>query len=140
MTNTNRPTLLTLGVYLNALILGLVVVVMWVRNVPSNIAMAQPAAGLPIAGGGGLFLMPAQFAQNRYGLYIMDVDARTIASYEWEAGEKLLRLTAVRDFNFDRQLRQYNTFPLPSEVEKLVQIEREKIRDDVPPEKKPVAP
>ena len=95
---------------------------------------AQAQIPQPIAGGAGLFLMPAQFAQNRYGCYVMDVDRQTLLAYEYFPGDRMLRLAAARDFGFDRQLRNLNTHPSPAEVQDMVMKERDRARIVLPPD------
>ena len=89
-------------------------------------AFAQPVPQQqPIAGGAGMFMMPAQFAVNVWGCYLMDVDQQTLCAYQYLPGEKQLRLVAARNFKNDRKLGNYNTAnPSPNEVRDLVEKEQ----------------
>jgi hypothetical protein len=74
----------------------------------------------PIAGGGGVFLMPAQFSTNVWGCYLMDIDKQTLVAYSCSGSPPQLRLTAARSFSYDLRLKNYNTEkPWPDEVKKL---------------------
>ena len=42
-----------------------------------RVTAAQPA----IAGGAGVFIAPAQFSSNIWGVYLLDVDQQTICAY-----------------------------------------------------------
>jgi hypothetical protein len=125
---------------LNLIALVVLTVVLVVRDATPSMPAAFAQMPQPIAGGAGLFLMPAQFAQNRYGCYVMDVDRQTLMAYEYNPGDRVLRLTAARDFNFDRQLRNFNTQPSPAEVESMVTRERDRARIVLPPAAEPNQP
>jgi hypothetical protein len=75
----------------------------------------------PIAGGAGLFVMPAQFSETRWGCYVMDVDTQTLVAYEYTPSNRSLRLVAVRNFRYDRQLENHNTFPEPAEIKAMLE-------------------
>jgi hypothetical protein len=114
----------------NAAVLGLILLVLVSRGdnrlVGPSTAFAQQQP--PIAGGGGIFVMPAQLAANVWGCYLMDIDNQTLCVYQYSPGEKMLRLSASRTFKFDRGLNNFNTSPPPLEVRDLVQREREALR------------
>ena len=103
-----------------------------------NAAFAQVQQ--PIAGGGGLFLMPAQFSQNLWGCYVMDIDTQTLVAYTYLNGDRTLRLTAARNFRYDRQLARFNTEPNPLEVKSLVEKERADDRVKMKDNAEPVSP
>ena len=85
-------------------------------------ATAQVQAG---AGARGVFAFPAQMTKTTYGLFMVDVDTGTIWCYEF-TGQRKLRLAAARSWRFDRYLEDFNGEDLtPTEVEKLVEQERE---------------
>lgn len=88
-------------------------------SIESAALAAQPNPQ-PIAGGGGIYLMPAQFGQNRWGCLVMDIDAQTLCAYEFLTGKKMLELVAARNFRFDRRLENFNTNPPPAEVLQLL--------------------
>jgi hypothetical protein len=76
-----------------------------------------------------MFLMPAQFAINAWGCYIMDVDQQTLSAYEYFPSEHQLRLVASRDIRFDRRLKNFNTDnPTPREVERMLEKEADNAR------------
>ena len=138
----NRKAL-TIALYLNAGLLALILVTLVGRDtrlpslLPAAYAQQQPA---PIAGGGGLFLMPAQLATNRWGCYIMDIDTQVLAAYEYTPGDHNIRLVAAREFRWDRRLRQYNTeAPTPAEVKRLVEQQQDDARVNQPAENQPPA-
>lgn len=119
---------MTAGLYLNAALLaGVLLALLGRSNSPTFLpaAMAQQAP-MPIAGGGGFFLMPAQFTASQWGTYVMDVDAQTLSAYVWDAGAKQLKFVAGRSFVWDRQIKRYNTAPAPEEIEALVKAERDR--------------
>ena len=87
----------------------------------------------PIAGGAGIFVVPAQFSSNTWGCYVMDVDAQTLCAYQYYPGEKMLKLLAARNFKFDRRLNNFNTMPSPAEVADLVDKQNQTSRTAAPP-------
>ena len=120
----NRPLVLALSA--NAVLLGAILVALLSRpSAPSLIPAAFGRDPQPIAGGGGLFLMPAQFSSTTWGCYIMDIDSQTICAYEYvpRNAKERLRLVAARYFRHDRRLKDFNTDPDPEEIRKLVEIE-----------------
>ena len=138
MRRARRANLTAIALFANAIMLGLILIVLLSRNDSPrwmNAAFAQtPGSSAstpqPIAGGAGLFLMPAQFFTNMWGCYVMDVDAQTLCAYQYYPVEKQLRLVAARSFRYDRQLGNFNTeMPSPAEVKALV--EKEKAGDRV---------
>ena len=88
-------------------------------NVPA--AMAEQA---PIAGGGGVFVMPGQLAPNQWGCYLMDIDRQTLVVYEYQPGEHKLRFVAGRSFKYDRDMTNFGTTPSPEEIHELVDKEK----------------
>jgi hypothetical protein len=92
---------------------------------------ALPEVLPPIAGGAGLFMMPAQLSRDRFGAYLMDIDTQTLVTYEYrdDAAAGPLHLTAARNFRFDRRLGNFNTVPQPREVERM--LEKEQASDRV---------
>lgn len=129
------------ALYLNAALLGALALTMLLSSLtgsaePAAGAQALPDAVPPIAGGAGLFMMPAQLSRQRWGVYLMDIDTQTLVSYEYadEAGSSL-RLTAARNFRFDRRLGNFNTVPPPREVERMLEKEQasERVIESRPP-------
>lgn len=141
-----------IALWANALLLAAIFVTMVGRSNSPGLASTAfaadeqarpPLAPQPIAGGGGLYLMPAQFAVNQWGCYIMDVDRQTLCAYMFlpQSGGNL-RFVAARNFSYDRMLKNFNTGSQPgemppSEVRKLAekeqQDERVKHAADNPP-------
>jgi len=94
-------------------------------NVLAAQALSEPFP--PIAGAAGLFVMPAQFSRDRWGCYLMDIDAQTLVTYEYNSGENGsspgLALSSARNFRFDRRLKNFNTIPDPREVARMLEKE-----------------
>ena len=131
----NHNAILT-ALYMNAALLLAVVVVLISRDsTPSFLSGAFAQEQQPIAGGGGVFVMPAQFGEKTFGCYLLDIDAQTLCVYQYAGADKTLRLIAARNFRFDRRLGNFNTFPVPKEVEQLVEKERDASRVGEPPNK-----
>ncbi|HEX3357745.1 MAG TPA: hypothetical protein VHS31_12310 [Tepidisphaeraceae bacterium] len=138
-----------------ALLAGILYVLVGRSNSSTMLSMALgaddaakiPLAPQPIAGGAGLFLMPAQFAVNQWGCYIMDVDRKTICAYQFFPNDHQLRLMAARNFTYDLMLKNLNTGTnpgemMPEEVHKLVEKEQQDQRvrgatDTAPPAETP---
>jgi hypothetical protein len=148
----SRRNPVAVALWVNALLLGGILVVLLGRsNSPSFFPAAfgqdqshLPLAPQPIAGGAGLFLMPAQFATNIWGCYIMDVDRQTLCAYRYDPSEKQLLLVAARGFQYDRELKNFNTGNgngemSPGEVEKMVAAQKQDERVKAPPVPAPPA-
>ena len=144
MRKPRRHNPLVVALYVNAaLLLAILVAIVSGGRMPSVLPEAfaanAPLAPAPIAGGSGIYLMPAQFAVNSWGCYVMDVDAQTLIAYEFRPGERKLRLVSARHIRHDRRLQRFNIDkPSPEEVAKLVELEaagkRGEGADDVQPE------
>jgi hypothetical protein len=135
-----RSRSLVIALWVNAALLaGLLLAVLGRGNMTGSSAMAAPGYTPPIAGGGGMFLMPAQFSMSTWGCYIMDIDQQTLCAYQFYPSEKQLRLVAARDFHNDRKLKDFNTSPHPDEMEKLIEIQNNPARQ-AQPAQPPVAP
>lgn len=127
------------GLWANAILMAAVLLALVSRDGPSRLpfesaALAQQVPQ-PIAGGGGFYLMPAQFGRDRWGCYVMDVDAQTLIAYEYVGeprgdAKRELRLVAARTFRWDRQLRNHNTTPPPKDIREIVELEQNQERDD----------
>ena len=107
----------------------------------TGFANAAPITPGPIAGGNGLYVMPAQFLSNVWGCYIMDTDKQTLSAYAFYgntgSGRPELRLIASRGISQDRQLMNFNTGPDPEDIRKLVQLGQQPtkvIRPQNPPD------
>jgi hypothetical protein len=120
MDSTPRSRQLIFALYANAAALCAIVLVMVFRETPPSAAMAQMQPA--IAGGAGVFVMPAQFSKDTFGCYLLDVDAQTLCVYRFDAVEKQLHLAAARTYKFDRKLGDFNTsMPSPAEVQELLE-------------------
>jgi hypothetical protein len=118
---TRRRNSLVFALYVNAALLLAVLLTLWARG--SEPALAASALGQvqpAVAGGAGLFVVPAQFSSNSWGCYLLDVDSQTLCAYQYFPGERNLHLVAARNFKYDRQLGDFNTQPSPDEIEDLV--------------------
>ena len=109
------------ALWVNAGLLAVILIVLLGRTgapsiLPAAFAQNQP----PIAGGAGVFVMPAQMQQNVWGCYLLDVDNKTLCAYQFYPGEKKLRLTAARSYRYDTKLENYNTEMSPREVKALL--------------------
>jgi hypothetical protein len=122
---SHKPLIVAL--YVNAALIAAVLVVMLSRDGAPRILPATMAQNqLPIGGGAGVFIVPAQFSPNTYGCYLMDIDAQTLLAYQFFPGDKdKLRLTAARTFRYDRRLGHFNTgSPTPEDAKGLVEAEQ----------------
>jgi len=91
-------------------------------------AFAADTRQPPIAGGGGLFVMPAQLSSNTWGAYLMDIDRGTLCVYQYFPGTKQLQFIASRKFTNDTRLENFNTTPTPSEIVDLVDKQNKPLR------------
>ena len=132
MRRLRRHNKISLALFANAIGLALVALALFARNedrFPSVIPAAYGQNQAAIGGGAGVFVVPAQFAPNFYGCYIMDVDAQTICAYQMIPGEHNFKLIAARSFRYDRRLNRFNTSePSPNEVKALVEKEQAEVR------------
>jgi hypothetical protein len=122
MKRPRRSNAIAYALYANAAVLAAILVVLLGRdrvNIGSS-AFAAPPMPAPIAGGGGVYIMPCQFHPNVWGCYLLDTNRQTISAYEYRSGDRALVLTAARDFQYDLQLRNYNTYPAWYDVQKLL--------------------
>ena len=116
----NQP--LVIALYVNAALL-LAVLVALISRGPGQTVFAAPPSPQPIAGGANLYLMPAQFAANKWGCYVLDIDAQTLMAYYYAPKNDGtdLQLVAARKITYDRRLTNFNsTTPNWMEVKKWV--------------------
>src|SRR5206468_3125994 len=107
-----------------AILVALLMQPRWPSVLPMALGQERPAplSPQPIAGGGGVFLMPAQFSDHVWGCYLMDIDRQTLLAYTCSGSPPLLRLAAARNFTYDLRLKNYQTEkPWPNEVKKLIE-------------------
>jgi hypothetical protein len=116
----NRP--LVMALWANAAMLALILLVLLSRsNAPSLLPAAFAQNQAPIAGGGGVFVMPTQLSATTWGCYLLDVDSQTLCIYQYWPGDKNLRLHAARSYKWDRKLENFNTdTPTPKQVKALL--------------------
>lgn len=138
MESSRRSNKIFLALCLNAALLLAILFVLASRE--GRLTLASPALAdatapqqVPIAGGNGLFVMPAQLSPNTWGCYLMDIDHQTLCVYQYSPGEKMLRLAAARNVQYDRRLGNFNTTPSPQEIKNLVEREQEPPRTAMPP-------
>lgn len=112
---------LVYALYVNGALLAAILVVLAGRGRGVETANAQAVPeSPPIAGGGGIFVMPCQLHPDVWGCYLLDTQRETLCVYEYRAGEKALVLSAARNFRFDLDLKNYNTFPAWYDIQKAV--------------------
>src|SRR4051794_11108898 len=122
MPESRKSNSVVYALYVNAAVLCAILAVILFKDSSPPVALGQMQAS--IAGGGGVFVMPAQFSKDTYGCYLLDVDAQTLAVYRYEPLEKQLRLAAARNFRWDRKLANFNTaLPSPLEVKEMLEKE-----------------
>ena len=123
MKRKRRRNPVAVALYVNAaLLLAILAAVLARSDSPRGLSLTPAAFGQaqqPIAGGAGLFIVPGQFSQNIWGLYLLDVDQQTICAYSVTGSPPALRLMAARNFKYDRRLGNFNTEPPPLEIKEL---------------------
>ena len=133
MTKRFNPTIVALYTIAALLLANLIAVFCRGEGpsvLPSALAQRQP----PIAGGGGLFVMPAQLTRDTWGCYLMDVDRGILCVYKYYDGEKRLQFVASRNFTNDTKLANYNTLPPPQDIAELVAKQNLGSRGAPPPD------
>ena len=117
-----RRNPIVVALYVNAALVASVLIAVLARSdAPTLVAPAFGQAQPAIAGGAGLFVVPAQFSTTTWGCYLIDVDRQNLCAYQYVPGERLLKLTAARNIASDRLLQRFNTAdPTPQEVRELV--------------------
>lgn len=139
MIRLRRPNPIAAALYVNAAILLAILAAICSRSnsipslLPEAFAQNQPA----IAGGAGLFVVPAQLSDRLWGCYLLDADAQTLCCYQYWPGEKVLRLVAARDIHYDHRLKNFNTDPDPEFVKSMLDKEAKGIQPGKPPADSP---
>jgi hypothetical protein len=122
MNQRQFPKAVTYGLYINAgLLVAIFGAVIGHQRWGGEIAAAQAADQPPIAGGNGIFVMPCQLHPEVWGCYLLDTQRQTLCVYEYQAGQKALVLSAARNFRYDLDLKNYNTFPAWYDIQKAVE-------------------
>jgi len=134
MMPSRRNQSLLIALYVNAALMLAVLIALLVRSGPPtflSVASAAPFSPQPIAGGGNLYLMPAQFSSNSWGCYVLDIDTQALCAYRYRPTNDGadLQLVAARKISYDRKLTNFNTAkPSPNEVKQMVEHELAGIR------------
>lgn len=82
-------------------------------------------ADSPMTGARGIMAFTGQLDKNSYGLFMMDVDARTLWIYQYLPATRKLKLVATRSFDHDRYLKNYNNdTPTVDEVRGMLDDQR----------------
>lgn len=132
MNQPRRLNATTIGLWAVAALLLANLLATWSKNeYPSLLPAAYAQRQSPIAGGAGLFVMPAQLSNNTWGCYLMDVDRGTLCVYEYFHGRGL-QFAAARNFTNDTKLGNFNTTPTPQEIADLVLKQNQAIRGGAP--------
>jgi hypothetical protein len=141
MTSPRRTNPIAAALYVNAALLLAILVALLFRSgnsLPSVLPAAYAQNQPPIAGGAGLFVMPAQLSDRIWGCYVLDSDNQTLTCYQYWPGEKVLRLVAARSIRYDHRLSNFNTDPDPAFVKSLLEKEAQGTRAGTP--KQPTSP
>ena len=121
---TNMTTRLWQLLVLNSVLTGTVVAAAWAVKSP----FLEPE---PIGGTAGLFMVPGEIADGRWGCYLLDIDAATLVTYQLDAKSSRLELASSRIIAWDRRLKNFNTHPSPADVVRIARLieESRKLRD-----------
>jgi hypothetical protein len=101
------------------------------QRVLDKTAWGQPAIQQP--GGGqvgarGIYAFPGRIDRERFGIFMMDVDAATVWCYALDRGsdnQVHLELVAARSWYWDRFLEEFNVAgPVPGAVQEMVEQQR----------------
>ena len=127
-----------IGLFVNAILLaGILGSLLTSRNASSGFSTAFAQNQLPIAGGAGVFVMPAQLGPNNWGCYLLDVDSQTVVTYMYEPGIRKMSFVAARSYKYDRFLHDYGTTPPTLDVKTMVDREQAlRQKGDVKPKEK----
>lgn len=89
-----------------AVLLAFIAGMLWTRS-EAPVAQAQST---PLVGARGVYAFTGQLDQNRFGLFMLDIEQGTIWCYELDTvgGTRKLRLIAARTWVYDRYLRDFN--------------------------------
>ena len=137
-----RSRAVVFALWANAALLLAILAVLLARPGSPSVLPAAYGHGpqpLPIAGGSGIYLMPAQFTSSSWGCYVMDVDTQILCAYKYDpARQGTLRFVAARHFRHDRRVPRFNTAPSPQEIEQLTRLQEKARRNN--PDRRPQDP
>jgi hypothetical protein len=91
-----------------AILLAIIATALVVRSSESFGVQRAFGNDPPLPGARGVYAITGQLAENRYGLFMMDVDSGNIWCYEYLPGTRKLMLVAARTYRYDRYLEDYN--------------------------------
>jgi hypothetical protein len=96
----------------------------------SDSRVVAPAFGQATSSAGlrGVFAFSGQLSKNSYGVFLVDVDAMTLWTYEYLPQKGCLRLAAARTWRYDRYLEDYNGCDLPPDVVEQMIADQRKYR------------
>jgi hypothetical protein len=122
MNSSNFAKPILYALYMNgAILLAILVTLIGRVRTGAEPAFGQQTPDQPaITGGNGIFVMPCQLHPEVWGCYLLDTQRQTLSVYEYRAGEKALVLSAARNFRFDLDLKNYNTFPAWYDIKNAV--------------------
>ena len=102
----------------NAILLGALCFELAPRN---NAVAAMPdMSGIANLPSSNVVVMPAQLSPNTWGCYLLDNTKHSLAVYQYSPGERMLRLMAGRDIQYDAKLTDFNTQPTPADVKDIL--------------------
>jgi hypothetical protein len=120
------------ALWIIAILLGVIATAACLRG--GNPLDPQRALGqdAPAVGGKGVYAFTGPLADNRHGLFMMDVDAGTIWCYEYLPATRKLVLVAARTFRYDRYLEDFNNErqTSPEQVQAMLR-DQSRIRDRI---------
>ncbi len=106
------------------------------QRVFNQSAWAQSAiqpGGIGQAGARGIYAFPGRIDRDRFGVFMMDVDAATVWCYALDRerdGQVHLQLVAARSWYWDRFLEEFNVAgPVPGAVREMVEQQRSHRRE-----------
>ena len=137
MIRPRRRNPVVVALWANAILLAGILIAMLARGgTPSLLHAAFADQVPPIAGGGGVFIMPSQLSRDTWGCYLIDVDRQNLVVYDYQPGIHKLTLRAARSYKYDRNLHDLSTEPPTEEVRRLWEKEQNmrKVEENVQPQ------
>jgi hypothetical protein len=111
-----------------AILLAVIATALLTRGSASS--WVSPAFGdSPMVGARGVFAFTGQLDKNSYGLFMVDVDNRTVWCYQYLPSTRKMRLVAARSFSHDRYLEDHNFEGPTIEVVKQMLGEQRRIKE-----------